>query len=73
MDSNYPLIRMTNVTTTNIYYARTFKWNSTGVMTGAKIVTTEFTLPTALPVGTYSLVVTANGLRRRRRHLFIRR
>jgi fibronectin type 3 domain-containing protein len=62
MDSNYPIIRMTNSVTGNVYYARTYGWNSTGVATGSKAVTTEFSLPNNLPAGTYSLVVTANGL-----------
>jgi fibronectin type 3 domain-containing protein len=62
MDSNYPIIRMTNSVTGNVYYVRTYGWNSTGVTTGSKVVTTEFSLPNNLPAGTYSLVVTANGL-----------
>jgi hypothetical protein len=62
MNSNYPLVRMTNNSTGNVYYARTYNWNSTGVMTGAKIVTTDFTLPQNLPTGSYSLVVVANGI-----------
>jgi fibronectin type 3 domain-containing protein len=61
MDSNYPLIRMTNETSGLVYYARTHDW-STGVATGAKIVTTEFTLPVNLAAGTYSLVVTGDGI-----------
>jgi fibronectin type 3 domain-containing protein len=61
MDSNYPLVRMTNSVTGNIYYARTYRWSSTSVMTGARLVTTEFSLPPALPPGAYSLVVAANG------------
>jgi len=61
MNSNYPLIRMTNNVTGNVYYARTYNWNSTSVETGSKILTTEFTLPPGLPAGTYSLVATANG------------
>jgi hypothetical protein len=60
MDSNYPIVRMTN-STGNVFYARTFGWSSTGVMTGNTPVTTEFTLPPGLPVGKYSLVVVANG------------
>ena len=61
MDSNYPLIRMTNSVSGNVYYARTYNWNSTSVMTSNRVVTTEFTLPQNLPAGTYSLVVLANG------------
>ncbi|HEX3356341.1 MAG TPA: LamG-like jellyroll fold domain-containing protein, partial [Tepidisphaeraceae bacterium] len=61
LDSNYPLVRMTNSVSGNVYYARTYGWNSTGVMTGSKIVTTEFSLPANLPTGTYSLIVVGNA------------
>ena len=61
MASNFPLVRMTN-SAGNVYYARTFNWTSTGVMTSNKLVTTEFALPAALPSGTYSLVAVANGI-----------
>ncbi len=60
MNSNYPLIRMTNAVG-NVYYARTFNWSSTGVMTGSTPESTDFTVPPGLPVGTYSLAVVANG------------
>jgi hypothetical protein len=59
--SNYPLVRMTNGATGNVYYARTFNWNNTGVQTGSTTITTEFTLPQNLPSGSYSLVAVANG------------
>ena len=62
MNSNFPLIRMTN-SAGNVYYARTYNWSSTGVMTGTNLVATQFTLPASLPLaGTYSLVVVANGI-----------
>ena len=61
MNSNYPLVRMTNSVTGNVYYARTYRWSSTGVQTGNRVITTEFTLPQSLPAGNYSLVVVANG------------
>ena len=62
MDSNYPLVRMTNAVSGNVYYARTFNWSSTGVQTGNRVVTTEFVLAQNLPGGSYSLVVEANGI-----------
>jgi hypothetical protein len=61
MDSNYPLVRMTNVTSGAVYYARTYNWSSTSVMTSNRIVTTEFTLPAGLPAANYNLVAVANG------------
>ena len=60
MDSNYPLVRLTN-SAGNVYYARTYNWSSTGVMTGTNVVSTDFMLPANLPAGTYSLVAVANG------------
>jgi hypothetical protein len=59
MNSNYPLIRLTD-SNGNVYYARTYNWSSTSVMTGANPVSTEFTMPAV--AGTYSLVVVANGI-----------
>jgi Galactose oxidase, central domain len=61
MASNYPLVRLTNGVG-SVYYARTFNWSSTGVMTSNKVVTTEFTLLGGLAAGTYSLVAVANGI-----------
>lgn len=61
MSGNYPLVRLTNSTSGNVYYARTYDWNSTSVQTGSRVVTTKFTLPQNLPTGTYSLVVSAVG------------
>jgi hypothetical protein len=61
MGSNYPLVRMTNSLSGLVYYARTYNWNSTGVMTSNNVVSTDFVLPAGLPKGVYSLVVTANG------------
>lgn len=61
MDSNYPLVRMTNGTGT-VYYCRTTNWSSTGVMTGSSVVSTDFRLPAGLASGAYSLVVVANGI-----------
>src|SRR5205823_4588917 len=46
----------------NVYYARTYNWSRTSVMTGNTPVTTEFTNAAAAPPGTYSLVVVANGI-----------
>ena len=61
MNSNYPLVRMTN-SAGSVFYARTHGWSSTAIQTGNKVMTTEFTLPANLPLTRYSLVVVANGI-----------
>ena len=58
-DSNYPLVRLTSGT--NVYYARTYNWNSTGVQRGNLPDTAHFTVPNGIPAGMYSAVVVANG------------
>ena len=60
MNTNYPIIRLSSGT--NVYYARTYNWNSCGVSTGSLVTTTNFTIPASVPAGTYSMVVTANGI-----------
>lgn len=60
MAGNYPLVRLTNSITGNVYYARTHNWNSTTVQ-NPNLVTTEFSVPPDLPPGTYALVVSAVG------------
>jgi hypothetical protein len=60
MATNYPIVRLTSGT--NVYYARTSNWNSTGVRRGASPDTAQFELPAGFPSGTYSLVVVANGI-----------
>ncbi len=60
MESNYPIVRLTNGG--NTYYATTYNWNRIGaVMTGSLPDTAIFVLPAGLPVGSYSVTVVANG------------
>ena len=61
MDSDYPIVRMTNNTTGYVYYARTFSRSSTSIMTGTNLMSTEFSVGAGIPWGSYSLVTVANG------------
>ena len=61
MDSNYPLVRLSDASG-NVYFGRTYNWSSTSVATGNRVVSTEFTLPGLLGPAPYSLVVVANGI-----------
>ena len=62
MNTNYPVVRFTPMTGSNVWYARTLNWSSTGVQTGSAVVNTQMTLPAGLPLGTLRLTVTANGI-----------
>ncbi len=58
MNTNYPIVQLTNGA--NVYYARSYNWSSTGILTGTQ--TTDFSLPAGLPNATYQLRVIANGI-----------
>jgi hypothetical protein len=60
MNSNYPLVRVTD-SLGHVSYGRTFNWSTTGIATGATPVSTEFVLPPSLPPGGFTLVVVGNG------------
>ena len=60
MDSNYPIIRLTNSSGT-VEYATSYNWTP-GVATGSTPVTTQFTMPVGFGPGTYTLNVIANGI-----------
>jgi len=60
MDSNYPLVRVTDGGG-NVSYLRTYNWSSTSVATGFSSVSTDFSGASLSP-GNYSLVLVANGI-----------
>jgi hypothetical protein len=61
MNSNYPIVRI-NHSNGNKYFAKSYNWSSTGVMTGATVNSTEYKVPATMPTGTYSVTVIANGI-----------
>jgi hypothetical protein len=62
MDSNYPLVMMTNLATGNVYYAKTSNWSSTAVDGGSPPEKVNFTLNHAVTAGNYSLTVIGAGI-----------
>jgi hypothetical protein len=62
MNSNYPLVRITQGT--NVVYCKTHNHTSMGVATGATIVGTRFDVPatSALVTGAATIEVVANGI-----------
>jgi hypothetical protein len=60
MDTNYPLVRFTDAGGT-VRYGRTYNWNSTGVMTGSQVVTTECAMPPGASA-TDTIEVVVNGI-----------
>ncbi len=60
MATNYPLVRIRQ--NGEVYYGKTFSWNSTGVARGNNEDSVRFVLPAGISHrGTYQLEVVANG------------
>lgn len=59
--TNFPLVRITNTVTGNVYYAMTKNF-STGVATEATPVSTTFVAPSSMDTGLSYREVVVNGL-----------
>jgi hypothetical protein len=61
MDENYPIVRLENPATGNVYYCRTTNWDSVSVG-GHRPETVDFTLNPAVTPGRYELTVVGAGI-----------
>jgi Secretion system C-terminal sorting domain/SprB repeat/Galactose oxidase, central domain len=59
METNYPLVRLTNGDT--VYYARTSNWNRIGAVQTDSLEDTAYFMLPSIAGGTYSLQVVVNG------------
>jgi hypothetical protein len=62
MATNYPIVRLTNISTGAVTYCRTANHSTMGVATGLAPVTTDLMVPNGLLNGAYRLEVVANGI-----------
>ncbi|NUQ53664.1 MAG: hypothetical protein HUU19_13325 [Phycisphaerales bacterium] len=63
MNTNRPLVRFfDDANPPNVWYATTFNWSRSSVMTGNATVTTEFKKPASLPANVNKFVVVVNGV-----------
>jgi hypothetical protein len=60
--TNYPLVRITNCITGNIYFARTHGFTPAGVATGATIDSAQFDVLSDTEPGESTLVVISDGI-----------
>jgi formylmethanofuran dehydrogenase subunit C len=60
--TNYPLVRIKNLATGHIFYARTHNHSTMAVATGKAIVSTNFDVPASIETGASSLQVVSNGI-----------
>ena len=60
--TNFPLVRITNIATDHVFYARTHNFSTMGVATGSAPVSASFDVPADIETGASSLEVVANGI-----------
>jgi hypothetical protein len=60
--TNYPLVRIKNLFTGDVFYARTHDHSTMGVATGSEQVATRFDVPAGVKPGIGEVVVVANGI-----------
>jgi hypothetical protein len=60
--TNYPLVRITNIATGHVFYAKTHDHSTMAVATGSKSVFTNFDVSSTTETGASTLVVVANGI-----------
>lgn len=60
-NTNFPIVRLINNDDSSVHYARTYNWNSVGVMRGTQADTATFSIDPAMEEGTYTLLLVANG------------
>lgn len=60
--TNYPLVRLTNMATHHVFYARTHDHSSMAVHRLGSITSTHFDVPAAAETGTNIMVVVTNGI-----------
>jgi hypothetical protein len=65
MATNYPLVRLRNLTTNHVVYCRTHNHSTMGVATGNAVHSTQFTVPATIAKGPSELIVVANGIHSR--------
>ncbi|MGH8317803.1 MAG: hypothetical protein ACREUL_07470 [Steroidobacteraceae bacterium] len=62
MNENFPVVRLEDPATGNVYYCRTTNWSSVSVAGGNRPETVDFTLNPAVTAGRYELTVVGAGL-----------
>jgi hypothetical protein len=60
--TNYPLVRIKNIASGHVVYARTHDHSTMAVATGKAIVSTNFDVPAKIETGASSLQVVTNGI-----------
>jgi len=62
MAANYPLVRIVNSATNDVFYCRTHDHSTMGVNTGTVVHSTQFDVPAGIETGNALVQIVANGI-----------
>ena len=62
VSTNYPIVRLTNTSSGDVVYARSFDFSTMGIATGSTPHSALFQVPSSTAPGNYNLEVVANGI-----------
>jgi hypothetical protein len=62
MATNFPIVRIKNLSTNHVFYCRTHGFSTMGVATGATTQSAQFDVPASIEMGASQLCVIANGI-----------
>lgn len=60
--TNYPIVRLESTSSSAVYYCKTSNFSTMGLQTGTVIHSCDVRVPGSVPLGSYCLVVVANGI-----------
>jgi hypothetical protein len=69
--TNYPIVRITNIATGHVFYARTHDHSTMAIATGSTIVSTMLDVPANAETGSSRIEVVANGIASRPKRVTI--
>ncbi|HEY5369418.1 MAG TPA: hypothetical protein VIJ75_10525 [Hanamia sp.] len=69
--TNYPIVKLTNISTGKVYFCKTFDHSTMGVNTGTTIHSTNFYVPSGVPLGSYEITLIANGISSYSHYIYI--
>ena len=69
--TNYPIVRITNISTGHVFYARTHDHSTMAIATGSAIVSTMVDIPANAETGSSKFEVVANGIASRARQVTV--
>ena len=62
MNTNFPIVQLKNTANGKIYFGRSFNFSTMGVGTGNALESCQFTIPSSVPQGNYTISTWASGL-----------